>query len=124
MSDSRAEATTAQHLNSTVPVQFCRHSCKLDRRKGGQRPRPFRRSVGVFAFRKEASLPTIKLLRIQPEQFSVSDAARVVNVNPATLRAWIRRGLVRHVVLPGGGWRIPRAEVERLTSSQSEPIAV
>jgi excisionase family DNA binding protein len=49
-----------------------------------------------------------------PELLRVTDAARLLGVEPKTLKQWVRDGKVRGGRTPGGHWRIPAAEVERL----------
>ena len=43
------------------------------------------------------------------------DAARRINVSYPTLKQWIYHGKVRSVKTPGGHYRIPRSEIDRLT---------
>lgn len=40
-------------------------------------------------------------------------AARLGGVSTKTIRAWIRRGILRGVRLPNGHWRIPEGEIAR-----------
>lgn len=44
----------------------------------------------------------------------VAFVARQLACHPETVRAWIRRDLIAFVKLPGGRYRIPAAECERL----------
>lgn len=45
---------------------------------------------------------------------SLSDAAALLGVHPATLRRWADQGDVLVMVTPGGHRRFPRSEIERL----------
>lgn len=45
---------------------------------------------------------------------SLSQAASLLNVHPATLRRWADQGDVLVVVTPGGHRRFPRSEIDRL----------
>jgi excisionase family DNA binding protein len=49
-----------------------------------------------------------------PELLSLSDAAALLGVHPATLRRWADQGDVLVMVTPGGHRRFPRTEIERL----------
>lgn len=46
---------------------------------------------------------------------STRDAARLLGVNIATVRRWVRDGKIESVRLPGGQIRIPVDELARLT---------
>jgi len=48
----------------------------------------------------------------------VSFVARQLACHPETVRSWIRRELVQFVQLPSGGYRIPRAECDRLMAER------
>jgi excisionase family DNA binding protein len=48
----------------------------------------------------------------------VSDVAKRLDINPETVRIWLRTGKLRGT-RPGGdkmGWRIPESEVQRILS--------
>ncbi len=45
---------------------------------------------------------------------SLSEAAAILSVHPATLRRWADQGDVLVMITPGGHRRFPRAEIERL----------
>jgi excisionase family DNA binding protein len=47
--------------------------------------------------------------------------AKLLNVAPGTVRNWVRLGRIRSVRLPGGQYRIPREEVEKLLQGRDEP---
>jgi excisionase family DNA binding protein len=53
-----------------------------------------------------------------PEQqwFSISEFGKLAGISPATVRRWLREGLLHGVqTKPGTGhWRIPLSELERL----------
>jgi molybdopterin-binding protein len=49
------------------------------------------------------------------ELLRLPDAARRISVSYPTLKQWIYRGKVRSVKTPGGHYRIPRSEIDRLT---------
>ncbi len=50
---------------------------------------------------------------------SLSEAATLLGVHPATLRRWADQGDVLVMVTPGGHRRFPRTEIERLTGLAS-----
>jgi|SRR5581483_3436297 len=52
------------------------------------------------------------------ELLKVSDAARRINVSYPTLKQWIYAGKIRSVRTPGGHYRIPGSEIERLTAAR------
>jgi excisionase family DNA binding protein len=54
------------------------------------------------------------------ELLRVTEAARMLAVDPSTLRRWINLGLIDSVKLPSGHYRIPRGEVERLLKRPKE----
>jgi excisionase family DNA binding protein len=43
-----------------------------------------------------------------------NEVAELLRVHPATVTRWIRLGLIEAMRLPGGTYRIPRSELERL----------
>jgi len=45
------------------------------------------------------------------------DAARLISVSYPTLKQWIYKGKIQSVMTPGGHHRIPRSEIDRLSSS-------
>jgi len=51
------------------------------------------------------------------EMLKPQDAARLIGVSYPTLKQWIYNGKIKSVRTPGGHHRIPRAEIERLTSA-------
>lgn len=59
----------------------------------------------------------------------VADAAKRLDINPETVRVWLRSGKLRGVKMGGDkiGYRIPESEIERLLrggveSEQPEPV--
>ncbi len=48
------------------------------------------------------------------DPLTVQQVADIAQVQPETVRNWIRRGLVAAILLPGGSYRIPQCEVDRL----------
>ena len=48
------------------------------------------------------------------ELLRVKDAAKMLEVDPSTLRRWINLGLIDAVKLPSGQYRIRREDVEGL----------
>jgi excisionase family DNA binding protein len=48
------------------------------------------------------------------EWLKTEQVARLLQVNRATVTRWIRLGQLRAVRTPGGTYRIPRRDVERL----------
>jgi len=44
------------------------------------------------------------------------EAARMISVSYPTLKQWIYKGKIQSVITPGGHHRIPRSEVDRLSS--------
>jgi len=55
------------------------------------------------------------------ELLKVSEVAKRLRVAESTVRGWIARGDVRAVRLPGGVYRIPEEELERLLRRADEP---
>lgn len=43
-----------------------------------------------------------------------SEVARLLNVDVKTVQRWCRDGMIEHVRLPGGDYRIPDHVVDRL----------
>jgi excisionase family DNA binding protein len=48
------------------------------------------------------------------EYLTPNEVALMLHVDPATVRRWCQAGRLQAVRLPGGGYRIPMAVVERL----------
>ena len=42
------------------------------------------------------------------------EVAAMLRIHPSSVRRWIERGEVEAIQLPGGRYRVPRSEVERL----------
>jgi excisionase family DNA binding protein len=53
------------------------------------------------------------------EFFTIIELAGKLRVSRDTVDRWVKKGLVKVVRLPGGHYRIPLAEVERLTMTSS-----
>ena len=53
---------------------------------------------------------------VKPE-VSAAEAARLMSVDKATVIRWIRAGKLEGWQTPGGHWRIPRTEIERIRSA-------
>jgi len=45
--------------------------------------------------------------------FTVKEAAQALKIHPATLRGWLRRGIL-HAAKLGGVWRISQTELDRI----------
>jgi molybdopterin-binding protein len=58
-------------------------------------------------------------IKDQPVLVRVSDAARLLSLSRPTLMQWIRSGRLHSERTPGGHYRIPRSEVERLGGVQT-----
>jgi excisionase family DNA binding protein len=50
----------------------------------------------------------------------VTDAAKMLEVDPSTIRRWIGLGLIEAVKLPSGQYRIRLEDVEKLLRRQSD----
>lgn len=48
------------------------------------------------------------------ELLKTRDVAKMLNVSHGAVTRWIRLGQIRYVRLPGGTYRIPREEVDKL----------
>ena len=57
------------------------------------------------------------------ELLKLKAAAKEIGVSYPALKQWIYQGKVRSVKTPGGHHRIPRSEIERLTSPPSAKIS-
>ena len=54
----------------------------------------------------------------ETEYLSSTEAAKALDITPATLRAWERKGYI-HATRPPGGWRrFTREEVERVKAGK------
>jgi excisionase family DNA binding protein len=51
------------------------------------------------------------------EFLTTEEVADIMRVKPATVRDWLRRGLLRGVSIQRS-WRIPRSELERFVQSR------
>lgn len=50
------------------------------------------------------------------QTLTTAQVADRLQVRPRTVAGWCREGLVRHIRLPNGQYRIPQAELEELTA--------
>lgn len=50
--------------------------------------------------------------------FTLTEAAKQLNVTPQTLLNWKQRGWINVLKLPNGRYRIPAPEIERLSRPQ------
>lgn len=56
-----------------------------------------------------------------PQFLSIAEAAERLSVHPATLRQWIRLGLViGRQMVPGGRILVPLSELERLEAEDDD----
>ena len=46
--------------------------------------------------------------------YRLPSAAAILNVHPRTLKRWYHDGKIRLIELPGGQFRVPGAEINRL----------
>lgn len=53
----------------------------------------------------------------EKEFYGTNEAARVLGVSPVTVWRWCRLGKIKAWRTPGGHYRIPREEIERLLGS-------
>ncbi len=53
------------------------------------------------------------------ELLTPEEAARVLKVDPATIRAWLRAGQLKGIKLPGGFWRISEEALEEYISGKT-----
>lgn len=61
-------------------------------------------------------------MQAEIEFFTIIELAEKLRVSRDTIDRWVRRGLIEVVRLPSGHYRIPLAEVERLTmASRASP---
>lgn len=54
---------------------------------------------------------------LHPDWLTVDQVSTILRVKPWTVRRWIRSGLISHVVLPGGAYRIGEADLEFFISA-------
>jgi excisionase family DNA binding protein len=52
-----------------------------------------------------------------------ADVAKMLNVSHGAVNRWIRLGQIGYVRLPGGTYRIPRSEVDKLLREGRKPEA-
>ena len=55
-----------------------------------------------------------------PEHWTAEELAEILRVHVVTVRRWIPAGQLGAIRLPGGGYRIPQAEFDRLCAAPSE----
>jgi excisionase family DNA binding protein len=53
------------------------------------------------------------------ELLTPEEAAKVLRVDPATVRVWLRQGKLKGSKLAGGHWRISEAELERFINGEA-----
>lgn len=51
------------------------------------------------------------LIASRPQLLTVAEAAALLNVSDRTIRRWIEAEKVPYLKLPGGGYRIPQAQL-------------
>ena len=51
---------------------------------------------------------------------TVNEAAEALRVRPATIREWLKRGVMHGYKLPDDRWRVPEIEVERILGEKEE----
>jgi len=56
---------------------------------------------------------------IMPRLYSVGEASKLLGVTIKTIREWDRLGKIRTIKTPGGHRRIPKEEINRITSTDS-----
>jgi excisionase family DNA binding protein len=54
-----------------------------------------------------------------PEYWSPEEVAEIFRVHVVTVRRWIAGGQLNAIRLPGGGYRIPQSELDRLCAGLS-----
>ena len=55
---------------------------------------------------------------------TISEASRLLGVSDATLRQWTDEGRIKAFITPGGHRRYAKADLKKLTSSQTRPLGV
>ena len=55
------------------------------------------------------------------ESLKPKDAAKVIGISYPTIKQWIYEGKIESVKTPGGHYRIPPHEIERLTGVKNAP---
>ncbi len=55
---------------------------------------------------------------------TISEASRILGVSDATLRQWTDEGRLKAFITPGGHRRYAKADLKKLTSSQTRPLGV
>jgi excisionase family DNA binding protein len=60
----------------------------------------------------------------QERTYKLPEAAAILSVHPRTLKRWGRAGAIRLIALPGGQFRVPVEEVERLLTAPAQPDLV
>ena len=50
----------------------------------------------------------------------IGEAAQAMNVDPRTVRSWMRRGLLEYVLLPNGERRIPQDRLDAILAVRRE----
>jgi len=53
-------------------------------------------------------------MKLDKERYGTVEAARILGVSAFTVWRWCKEGIIRAGRTPGGQYRIPREELERL----------
>ena len=56
------------------------------------------------------------------KHWTPEEIAGIFRIHVATVRRWIAAGQLGAIRLPGGGYRIPQAEFDRLCAGSSVPV--
>ena len=54
------------------------------------------------------------------EMLMISEVARLLEVDPRTVKRWMDQGILPHVKLPSGTRRIYKAQVEKILEEHAE----
>jgi excisionase family DNA binding protein len=60
---------------------------------------------------------------VLPDLLKPREVADLLRVDESTVLRWIKEGDVEALRLPGGTYRIPRSEVERILATPAVPAA-
>lgn len=55
--------------------------------------------------------------------FTLPEASSLLGVTPKTIKTWWRVGKITLTELPGGHYRVPISEIERIVGTKAEPPA-
>ena len=56
------------------------------------------------------------------ENYTVTQAANILNVHPDTVRRWIRTNKMKCIGMEGGWKRIPEEEISKYLDKNEDPI--